>query len=36
MLLWLQTYFSEGGFWIFMGFVSAMVIGTAIWLRQPD
>jgi len=36
MLLWLQTHFSEGGFWIFMAVVSVIVLGLAVWLRQPD
>jgi len=36
MLLWLQAHASQEGFWIFLGVMSAVVIGVAIWLRQPD
>lgn len=36
MLLWLQTNFSQGGFWIFFGCLSVVLIVLAIWLRQPD
>ncbi len=35
MLLWLQTWFSQGGFWILVGVISVLLIGGAIWLRPP-
>lgn len=35
-MLWVQQAFSEGGFWIFVAVVSVVVIGVALWLRQPD
>ncbi len=36
MLLTIQTYASQGYFWIAFGFMSAAVITLAVWLRQPD
>jgi hypothetical protein len=36
MLLWLQTLASREVFWIFVGVMSVMVIGAAIWLRQTQ
>ncbi len=35
MLYWLQTQFSQSGFWTFMAVVAALVIATAVTWRRP-
>lgn len=34
-MLSLQTFASQGGFWIFMAVMAVVMIGAAVWFRVP-